>query len=485
MEYILKDQEPKAVLHYFEEIAAIPHGSGNTKAISDYLVGFAKEHGLRYIQDEVNNVVIWKDAAAGYEDAPALMLQGHMDMVCEKTAETAIDMEKEPIRLHLDGEWLEAEGTTLGGDDGIAIAMMLAILADDTLQHPALECVMTVDEETGLTGAYGLDTSVLKARRLLNLDSEAEGVMTAGCAGGGHVGCSLPVNFKEKHGIPMHISIQGLLGGHSGEMIGLGRANANLLMGRVLYSLLQEGEYRLAALDGGTKDNAITRECAADLVFPEETKRGPIEKKLRELEEIIRNEYQFTDENITISYTWEEARKCQVVGKKTTRRIARLLMTLPQGVLEMSPVFDKLPQTSLNLGSLHLEEEDLEIGFLTRSSIDTQKEMLVQRLQAIMEEFGGEAVVESNYCAWQYEKESPFRDRCVEVYRELTGKEPQVVMIHGGLECGIFSGAMPGLEAVSMGPDLKDIHTPDERLNLPSTQRLWAYVKKLMESLKD
>ena len=473
MEYILKDQEPKAVLHYFEEIAAIPHGSGNTKAISDYLVGFAKEHGLRYIQDEVNNVVIWKDAAAGYEDAPALMLQGHMDMVCEKTAETTIDMEKEPIRLHLDGEWLEAEGTTLGGDDGIAIAIMLAILADDTLQHPALECVMTVDEETGLTGAYGLDTSVLKARRLLNL------------AGGGHVGCSLPVNFKEKHGIPMHISIQGLLGGHSGEMIGLGRANANLLMGRVLYSLLQVGEFRLSALDGGTKDNAITRECAADLVFPEETKRGPIEKKLRELEEIIRNEYQFTDENITISYTWEEARKCRVVGKKTTRRIARLLMTLPQGVLEMSPVFDKLPQTSLNLGSLHLEEEDLEIGFLTRSSIDTQKEMLVQRLQAIMEEFGGEAVVESNYCAWQYEKESPFRDRCVEVYRELTGKEPQVVMIHGGLECGIFSGAMPGLEAVSMGPDLEDIHTPDERLNLPSTQRLWAYVKKLMESLKD
>ena len=485
MEYILKDKQPQALLHYFEEIAAIPHGSGNTKAIRAYLVGFAKERGLRHLEDKAGNVVIYKDASAGYEDAAPVILQGHMDMVCEKRQGVSIDMEREPIKLRLDDDFLSAEGTTLGADDGVAIAAMLAILDDDTLAHPPLECLMTVDEETGLYGALQFDASALRGRRLLNLDSEEEGLMTAGCAGGAHVCCTVPVSRKNKHGLPLHLTISGLKGGHSGDEIGSGRASANQLMGRLLQTLRGKTVLRLLALDGGSKDNAITRECEADVLLPEAASRSKIEKALRAFEAQLKNEYQFTDPDVSVGYTWEEERKCRVVGKKTTDRLVRLLPCLPYGVQEYSPVFHGLPQTSLNLGSLHLKEEALEADFLVRSSIDSQKAMMTARLAALLELADGAAQVESEYPAWQYVSKSPFRETCIAVYRQLTGKEPRVEMIHGGLECGIFSGKMQGLDAVSIGPDTEGIHTPDERVSLSSLERMWQYVTALLAALKE
>ncbi|MDO4283838.1 MAG: aminoacyl-histidine dipeptidase [Eubacteriales bacterium] len=482
--YLLEDVEPKRLLHYFEEIAAIPHGSGNVQEISDYLVAFAKEHGLRFVQDKFLNVVIYKDASAGYEDAPVLILQGHMDMVCEKRSDVALDMEKEAITLRRDGDYLSAEGTTLGADDGVAVAAMLAILEDDSLAHPALECLITTDEEIGLIGAQKLDTSVLQGRRLLNMDSEEEGIMTAGCAGGAHVNCLLPLSYKHKHGTPIRIEVSGLRGGHSGEMIGSGRASANQLMGRLLQNLRGLGVLRLIALDGGTKDNAITRECAAEVLLPPDAAHKPVEAAIREFEKTLQTEYQFTDPGVTISYVWEETRKCRVIGRKSTDRVIRLLCTLPYGVQEYNPAFAGLPQTSLNLGSLHMTDETLRAEFLVRSSLDSQKEMMEKRLAAIMEEFGGEAQIESDYPAWQYAKTSAFRDQCVATYRKVANQEPKVVMIHGGLECGIFSGKMEGLDAVSIGPDTEEIHTPNERVSLSSLERTWQYLVALLADLK-
>lgn len=270
MEYQFADVEPKEVLHYFEEIASIPHGSGNTKQLSDHIAAFAKEHGLNCIQDRLNDLIIFKDASEGYEGCEPVILQGHMDMVAEKNSDAAIDMAKEPIRLILDpdGDTLHADGTTLGADDGIAIAMMMAVLADDTLAHPPLECIMTVDEETGLYGAAGIDCSRIRGKKLLNLDSENEGVFTAGCAGGGQMECIFSGERKERRGTPVKIKVEGLLGGHSGDMINAGRANANQLLGRILIKLSKKAPFRIISVKGGNKDNAIPREAEAELLFP-------------------------------------------------------------------------------------------------------------------------------------------------------------------------------------------------------------------------
>ena len=472
--------EPAEVFRFFREISAIPHGSWHTQAISDYLVSFAKDHGYRHVQDQAGNVVIYADAAPGYEEAPVLVLQGHMDMVCEKDPGVSLNMDSEPITLMRDGEWLRADGTTLGGDDGIAVAFMLAILDDPAIVRPALECIFTTDEEVGMLGAEALDGSLISGRRMLNLDSEMDGIFTAGCAGGTHQVLTLHCKRSERRGQVLDLQVSGLLGGHSGEVPGRGRANASILLGRVLYSLYQESPFRLIRADGGTKDNAVPREACASLLFTGDVDKKEMKKTVKALHDAIHAEYQITDPGLAISCTWQDVDPKEprtAFIKKDTRRIIRFLMAVPDGLIEYMPGFDRMPQTSLNMGILKTAADGIEATFLVRSALNSQREMMNDRLKCIAAQFDGRVDVKGSYPAWEYRPQSDFRDMLVSLYKESTGKEPTVSVTHGGLECGLLSDKLPGLDCVSIGPRMSGIHTPKEKLHIASTAATWTYLK--------
>ena len=476
---ILSELEPKNVFHYFEYISSVPHGSGNTKQISDLCVAFAREHGLRYRQDEVNNVVIWKDASPGYESAEPIILQGHIDMVCAKTGDCTKDMAAEPIDLVTDGAYVWADKTSLGGDDGVAVAMAMAILADDTLQHPPIEAVFTVDEEVGMDGAFALDCSDLKGRRMLNIDSEDEGVFTVSCAGGMRLDSFLPAVRKPLAGEAVcALTLTGLLGGHSGVEIDKGRGNAIHLMGRVLHTAQSACPgLRLADLNGGQFDNVICRECTAAVAVPA-AEAEAFEAFVREFDATLRNEYAASDPGLTL--TCARASADGALDAETTARLLHVLFLLPQGVQEMSCDFPGLVQTSLNLGIISLEADGLHYTHSIRSSFASQKELLRRKLHAAAEYAGGSVSERGDYPNWQYRKDSAFRTTVEEAYRDLTGKEGRIDATHGGLECGLFIAKLPGLDAISLGPNLTDVHSPRERLDVASTARVYALVCEVL-----
>ncbi len=476
---VLDHLEPKNVFHFFEELCSIPHGSGNTKTVSDWLVSFAKERGLEYWQDALNNVVIIKEAAPGYENAEPVILQGHMDMVCEKAPSCAKDMAVEGLDLAVEGDTVLAKGTTLGGDDGIAVAMMLAALDDPHMAHPRLECVFTVDEETGMEGAMGLDVSMLRGRRLLNLDSEMEGVFTVSCAGGNMTACTVPVVRQAFDGAVLTVTVDGLLGGHSGAEIHKGRANASKLMGRVLYAVSRATELRLISVDGGLKDNAIPVSAAAVVAVADAQAAAAA---CAALAEDLRNEYRVTDPNVGVSVT--AGGQGVPMDKLSTDKIVFFLSCCPNGIQAMSADIAGLVQTSLNLGILTTAESAVTASFCVRSSVDSQKRLLVDRLTALTEFVGGSVSVSGDYPGWQYRRESPLRDLLVDVFTEQYGHAPRVEAIHAGLECGLFCGKLPGLDCVSVGPDLDEIHTFRERLHIASTGRLWAMVVETLRRMK-
>ena len=483
--YDVSSLEPVEVFRYFREISAIPHGSYHTQAISDYLVSFAKDHGFRYVQDQAGNVVIYADATPGFEEAPALVLQGHMDMVCEKDPGVTLNMDSEPITLMRDGEWLTADGTTLGGDDGIAVAFMLAVLDDPAIVHPALECIFTVDEEVGMLGAEALDGSLISGRRMLNLDSEMDGIFTAGCAGGTHQVLTLHCKRNERKGLVLDLKVSGLLGGHSGEMPGRGRANASIILGRVLYSLYHECPFRLIRADGGTKDNAIPREACASLLFTGDVDKKDMKKAVKALHEMIHAEYQITDPGLAVSCSWQDVDPKEpktAFIKRDTRRIIRFLMSVPDGLIEYMPGFDRMPQTSLNMGILKTAADGIEATFLVRSALNSQREMMNDKLKCIAAQFDGRVDVKGSYPAWEYRQTSDFRDMLVALYKESTGKEPVVSVTHGGLECGLLSDKLPGLDCVSIGPRMYGIHTPQEKLHIASTAATWTYLKAALKA---
>lgn len=482
---ILADIEPKKVFHYFEEIAGIPHGSFHVDAISDYLAGFAKEHKLKYIQDAAKNVIIFKPASADAVKTDPVILQGHMDMVLEKNKDVALDLENEPIHLRVDGDDVHADGTTLGGDDGAAVAMMLALLDDDTITHPDLECVFTTNEEVGMLGMKELDSSVLKGKKLLNLDSEAEGVLTVGCAGGAEMHFKMPVETSPRYGMSVHLAISGLIGGHSGNCIQLGRANADILMGRLLQKIWKKAEFGLCMLEGGTKDNAIPRHCDAELILDASADDKAVRKAIEKFEKQVRNEYQATDPGVKVTAEWTDHTNIAVdcVSRKDTKKILAFLLLLPNGLFERVPDSDNLPQTSSNLGVVRLEEDGLYAAALVRSSINSQRKYYQQKMKTLASLLGAEVQAEGVYDAWEYKAESPFRDEMVEVYEEQYGKKPEIAVIHGGLECGLLASKIKGLDCVSIGPDMVGIHTPDEKLSISSMQRTWAYVKAVLAKL--
>lgn len=477
----LENCEPKRVFYYFEELCKIPHGSGNTKQISDYLVSFAKEHGLEYVQDEMNNVVIYKPATEGYEDAPAVILQGHMDMVCEKRPDVDHDFTKDPLNISVKDGYVTANGTTLGGDDGIAVAYGLALLESKDLAHPALEVLITVDEEIGLLGAEGFDCSALKGKRLINLDSEAEGSLWISCAGGLSGISTIPVQRVEAEGQKAAVKITGLMGGHSGAEIDKKRANANVLMGRFLYSLQKETAYEIISLAGGQKDNAITREADAELLVEDV---NAVKACAEKLQKGFREEYAGTDEGITVEITDLGAASAKVLHPTSREKVLFFLMEVPFGIQKMSGSIDGLVETSTNIGIVKLGEDEFLGSSSVRSSVEAAGAALSDKICYLTEFLGGEYTVQGAYPAWEYRKDSPLRDQMVEVYEEMYGEKPNVVAIHAGLECGLFYKKIEGLDCVSLGPNMKDIHTSEEVLDIASTERVWKYLVKVLESLK-
>lgn len=478
---VISHLEPNIVFEHFEKLCAIPHGSYHTKQISDYLASFARERGLKYRQEECGNVIIWKDATAGYEHAPTVMIQGHMDMVAEKDADCAKDMEREGLDLFINGDLIGAKGTTLGGDDGIAVAMGLAILDSDDIPHGPLECVFTVDEEVGMIGASALDTSDLKAKYLINLDSEEEKVFTVSCAGACCTVCSFDSKREAFAGDICRVTVSGLIGGHSGEEIHKGRANSNILMGRVLYEMSKATELRLVRIDGGTKDNAIPRETVAIVAAKDASALCAVADQLTA---DFQSEYRATDSGISVSVCTDKNSLLPLM-RECTQSIITLAHCAPNGVQEMSADVPGLVQTSLNLGRVYTQDTDITFSFMVRSSVNSQKDAVASRLEALTLALGGKAKLASTYSAWQYRADSPLRDKMVEVFRKQYGEEPRIEALHAGLECGILSGKMPNLDAISLGPDLTDIHTPRERLHIASTQRTWALVLETLKELKD
>lgn len=478
---VLSNLEPKKVFQYFEEISNIPRPSYKEKEISDYLVSFAKAHGLEYYQDEIYNVIIIKEATPGYEDEEPIILQGHMDMVCETAPGCDKDMDKEGPELYIEGDFVRAKGTTLGGDDGAAVAYALALLDSNSLKHPRLEFICTVSEEVGMEGAHGIDVSMLKGHTLLNIDSESEGSVLASCAGGGNFKAKLLVERGEAEGKTFEILVDRLSGGHSGTEIHKGRANASLLMTRILTELLKNTSLYLLEMDGGSKDNAITRSCRA--VVKTELSSEELKKRLLILEKQFKKEYAVADPELCIRLKEENVTNTLLpVTAADTRKILALISALPCGVQRMSDDIPGLVETSLNLGVTRLNSEGLLLSYAVRSSVPTAFDALNDKMLLISKAFGAEATIGAVYPAWEYVRDSKLRERMSRIYQEMYGKELKIEAIHAGLECGVLAGKIPGLDAVSMGPDIFDIHTPDEHLSISSTKRVYDFLVRLIEA---
>jgi dipeptidase D len=476
---VLDQLEPKSVFSFFEQLCTIPHGSGNTKAVSDWIVGFAKERGLWYRQDDADNVVIKKTATPGYESAAPVILQGHIDMVCEKTADCAKDMAREGLDLAVDGDVIYARGTTLGGDDGVAVAMLLAVLDGAAAEHPPIEAVFTSDEEIGLLGAAALDASVLDGRRLINLDSENEGIFTVSCAGGARANCRIPVAREAFAGTTLRVTVDGLLGGHSGAEIDKGRANSSKLLGRVLREAQKRGELRICSVRGGMADNVIPVLSEAVLVGDEASVRAAAEEMERE----FRAEYRKTDPGISV-HVETCGSELAPMDRQGTENTVCFLQCCANGIYAMSADIEGLVQTSLNLGILQTEADCVKASFSVRSSIDSQKQMLLDMLRCLTERLGGDMGVTGDYPGWAYRAESPLRDLMAKVFSEQYGREPKIEAIHAGLECGLFAGKLEGLDCVSLGPDMEAIHTPGEKLHIASTARTWKLLAETLRQMK-
>lgn len=491
--------EPKQVFHYFEELSRIPRESGYTKEAADYCVAFARAHGLSWRRDDHQNVVIRKPGSKGFEQAPTVMLQGHLDMVCVADPGVSHDFRTEGLRLKTEGDYLTADGTTLGGDDGIAVAMALAILDSKDLIHPPLECVFTSDEEIGMVGASAMDMSDLKSSFLLNLDSEDEGVFLSGCAGGIRYDLTLPITRTNGSGVPVKLQLSGLTGGHSGTDIVFGRANAVILAGEVLNRLVETiPSLSLYNLSAGLQDNAIPTSFTAELLVQNGNLTGA-EQAVQAIEADLRARFHGTDPGLALTLTADseisepsetltpdmkqDGTAAQVLAGPELLRFSAFLLNLPDGVSAMSSDLPGLVETSMNCGILRLSDTEAQVSCLLRSSSASGKQALMRRLEAYMDLTGGSFQTSGDYPAWEYRPDYPLQSVLCEVYEEQYGKPARVETIHAGVECGLFAAAIPGLDAVSMGPEILDIHTPRERLSISSTKRFYRFLTEVLKRL--
>ncbi|MCR5590181.1 MAG: beta-Ala-His dipeptidase [Lachnospiraceae bacterium] len=482
MNDVLAGLKPESVFHYFEEISRIPRQPGKCNKISDYVVSFAKERGLFVMQDEKLNVLIRKPSKR--PDSPYVILQGHMDMVCEKSYDydARHDFSKDPLKLCLLDDFIYAKGTTLGADDGIAVAYMLSLLDDDSLDLPGIEALFTVDEEDGMKGAMAFDTSELKGRMLINLDHEIEGEIITCSAGGKRVKCSLPVKYEKVSGTAYDIIICGLAGGHSGMEIDKGRGNANLLLGRILHTVSKKVPYSLKYIGGGLTDSAIPREAKAEIIIDakdSDTLENIVEKYSR----IICDEFEGIEENMMIYAENKGEDSAMCLENESMRRIGFLLNTVPDGIIKMSRKNEGLVRTSLNCGIMKLNEKEFNLIINMRSLAESEKEALADKIEYLMETIGGKYIEEYDYPAWEYEKSSKLRDLAFDIFQHIYGRNPKLRGFHAGLECGIFFKKIEGIDIISFGPDISNIHTPKERLSVSSAARVYEYLLEILKAI--
>lgn len=497
----INELSPSEVFSYFQEICAIPHGSGNTGMIADYCLEFAKLHGLKARKDAADNVVIFKAGSFGYEDCEPVILQGHLDMVCEKEPDCDIDMSVQSIKACTDGKMVWADGTTLGADDGIAIAFILAVLASDTIAHPPIQAVLTSDEEIGMLGARDLDTSELTAKRLINIDSESEGILYVSCAGGVRAECEIPVVYEDAVGwvsggeqddnasdaagngqVCFEVKISGLAGGHSGVEIHKQHTNAIRLLVSLLSHASCAADFRLVSLSGGGKENAIPKEAKA-VVSVRSCDATTFEQSIKESAAVWMQEISATEPHAKIEVEKTDAAADKVLDSKSTANVIYALWLSPDGVYKMSQEIKGMVQTSLNLGTAYLDTDKLVYKYLIRSNTAAGKKLLLERVTTFVKHLSGKVVTMSDYPAWEYKSDSQLRKICVESFTNVYGHEPEVTSIHAGLECGILAGKMPGVDMISFGPTLESVHTPDECMDVASVERTWEYLLEILKSL--
>lgn len=480
---VLENFEPQKVFQFFEEMCQIPRGTFDTKRISDYCVAFAKERELSFIQDEANNVIIRKPGTPGYENSEPVILQGHLDMVCEKTADSDHDFKKDGLDLYIEDGYLRARNTTLGSDNGIAVAMAMAVLDSKDIPHPPIEALFTVDEEDGMGGAHAIDLNQLKGKMLINIDSEEEGILTTGCAGGIQYESILPVHKEKKSGSLVTFRLHGLLGGHSGAEIHKQRGNSNKMMGRFLYRLSKEVSLNLVSVNGGSKDNVITLDTTAKFLVAGDVQSFVLEKA-KEMEKIWKDEFMGEEPGLKVDTSVSEETDCEVFDDKSTQNVIAYLELCPNGLQEYSRKLKGVVETSLNIGVVETREDCVRALFQIRSSVETRKHQLKEQLEVCTKLTGGEGRVTGEYPAWQYDPNSRLRQIMVDTYKEVYGEEPVVSAIHAGLECGLFLGKRPDLDCVSFGPNLLDVHSVNEALDLASTKRSWEYLKAVLKNCK-
>lgn len=471
-----------AIYNYFEQIAKIPHGSYNEGKIADFIVQVAKKNNLKYIKDDINNVIVFKDASQGYEKHPPLMLQGHMDMVNEKNNDSDHDFDNDPLDLYVEDGFLHAKGTTLGADDGCGVCYMLAILTDKNLKHPALECVFTVQEEVGLCGAFGLDTTVLLSKRMIGLDSETQGQTCTSSSGGRDVMITKPFHFEDNEQPIYTLEIKGLLGGHSGECIDLARGNANKLTARVLYYLLKEGiDVHLIEINGGLKNNAIPRECTCS--FSSSTSYEEITHAVMKIYNDIKYELENSDPNIEISL-YQNEEDCDIcICRDDSEAIITMIYLMPNGMIEKSQMIKNLTTISLNMGIIRTYEDRLTIDYSLRTPIESIRNELTMQLDTIASLFNAYSESSNDYPGWDYDAHSQLRQQFKEFYKSKTGNDLKEIATHGGLETGILKGKILELDIITMGPNMSDIHTPDEKLDLKSYLETYQLLVEFIETL--
>lgn len=483
----LKGLNSYEAFKYFEEISKIPRGSGNEKAISDWLVNFAKEHNLEVIQDEALNVIIKKPGTKGYENSPTVILQGHMDMVCEKNSDVEHDFKKDPIEIVIDGDFLKAKGTTLGGDNGIAVAFGLAILASNDIPHPPIELLITTEEETGMGGAQALDPKNLSGRILINMDSEEEGKLLVSCAGGVREKINLPIVWEPADGNMTNavVKITGLLGGHSGMEINKERGNAIKLIGRFLMDLKNSVDVKIASINGGAQNNAIPREANAVILFEDKDKSVVLDK-ISQWDAIFKNELNGIDPNVSLTIEEIATNKAKkVFSKDTATKAINMIVLIPNGIKTMSMSIPGLVQSSTNIGVITTTDENLVFDSAIRSSVKTLKKAICDEGIALSDFAGASIEFTADYPEWQYNPNSKIREVFQNVYKNMFGKMPEISAIHAGLECGLFSDKFNGnIDLISFGPNLYDVHTPNEHLSISSVERMWNYLTAVLKELK-
>lgn len=473
--------DAKRVFDYFLEICKIPHGSGDMEKIANYCVEFAKLRKLRYIKDDANNVIIFKPATKGYESAAPIILQGHMDMVCQKTPDSNFNFSTDSLKVYMDGDFIKADGTTLGADNGIAVAMVLAILENDQIDHPEIQAVFTTDEEVGMLGAAALDMSNITAKRMINLDSEEDGVVTVSCAGGVDCKISLPIKKQLMTGCEVVITLCGLLGGHSGVEIDKNRYNADILAGRILYELSKNFNFGIISVNGGDKTNAITNRCEIKLCCdnPDELLEFVNNIALELMAEIKSAEPNFNLQLIKGAFG-----EFKAFDKASAQKLILALNCVPNGIMNMSAEIENLVETSLNLGILKTNESDVLMKFALRSNKKSALYGLMEKLECFAKGVNANYETSGFYPPWEYRNDSPLRDMYIEVYKQLFNQQAKAEAIHAGLECAVFASEIKDIDCIAIGPTLYDVHTVNERASISSIERTYTLLLEILNKCK-